>query len=34
MKNSDAVRQLRAELMQDYDYIVLNGPRFLIRRLV
>lgn len=27
MKNSDAVRQLRAELMQDYDFIVLNGEK-------
>ena len=27
MKNSDAVRQLRAELMQDYDFILLNGEK-------
>ncbi|OHD14838.1 MAG: hypothetical protein A2Z96_07935 [Spirochaetes bacterium GWB1_48_6] len=27
MKNSDAVRQLRAELMQDYDFIVLNAEK-------
>lgn len=27
MKNSDAVRQLKAELMQDYDFILLNGEK-------
>lgn len=27
MKSSDAVRQLRAELMQDYDFIVLNAQK-------
>ena len=27
MKNSDAVRQLKAELTQDYDFIVLNGEK-------
>jgi len=27
MKNSDAVRQLRAELMQDYDFIVINAEK-------
>lgn len=27
MKSSDAVRQLRAELMQDYDFVVLNAEK-------
>ncbi len=27
MKSTDAVRQLRAELMQDYDFIVLNAEK-------
>lgn len=27
MKNSDAVRQLKSELMQDYDFIHLNGEK-------
>lgn len=27
MKDSDALRLLRAELMQDYDFIVLNGEK-------
>jgi len=27
MKSSDAVRQLKAELSQDYDFIVLNGEK-------
>lgn len=27
MKNSDAVRQLKAELIQDYDFILLNSEK-------
>jgi hypothetical protein len=27
MKSSDAVRQLKAELAQDYDFIVINGEK-------